>query len=107
MSPVSSGKILEVRLHVPARVPPGEIQSLCVLHFMRRKENAAFPGPPWVGGIHPAINLAIRAAESSRRVNYGFPQDLVESLQEAETNGRRGVGWGSSPASHTWHSLRC
>ena len=65
-----------------------QIDSLHELDFLRRKENVVFLGPPGVGKTHLAISLAIRAAESGRRVYYGSLRDLVGSLQEAETKGQ-------------------
>ena len=51
-----------------------QIDSLHELDFLRRKENVVFLGPPGVGKTHLAISLAIRAAESGRRVYYGLPE---------------------------------
>ena len=65
-----------------------QITSLHELDFVRRKENVVFLGPPGVGKTHLAISLAIAAAQHGRRVYYGSLRDLVESLEEAETQGQ-------------------
>ena len=55
-----------ISVHFSKPIDTGSRSNRCVYSISCvGKENAAFPGPPWVGGIHPAINLAIRAAESS------------------------------------------
>jgi hypothetical protein len=41
-----------------------------------------------VGKTHVAIGLAIAAAQSGRRVNYGTLADLITSLEEAQASGR-------------------
>ena len=65
-----------------------QIESLHTLGFLERRENVVFFGPPGVGKTHLAISLAIRAAESGRRVYYGTLGDLIASLEEAQTAGR-------------------
>jgi DNA replication protein DnaC len=65
-----------------------QIESLHTLGFLERHENVVFFGPPGVGKTHLAISLAIRAAESGRRVYYGTLGDLIASLEEAQTAGR-------------------
>ena len=57
-----------------------QIDSLHELGFLERKEKVVFLGPPGVGMTHLPIRLAITAAESSRRVYYGTPTDLIDSL---------------------------
>ena len=67
-----------------------QIDSLHELGFLERKENVIFLGPPGVGKTHPAISLAIAAAQSGRRVYYGALADLITSLEEAKTAGQLG-----------------
>ena len=67
-----------------------QIESLHELGFLERRENVVFLGPPGVGKTHLAISLAIAAAESGRRVYYGTPAGLVESLAEAKAAGNPG-----------------
>jgi len=64
-----------------------QLESLHTLGFVERKENVIFLGPPGVGKTHLAISLAIRAAESGRRVYYGTLADLITSLEDAQQAG--------------------
>ena len=64
-----------------------QIESLHELGFLDRGENGIPPGPPGAGKTHLAISLAIAAAEAGRRVYYGTPAALIESLTEAKAAG--------------------
>lgn len=65
-----------------------QIESLCELGFVERRENVIFLGPPGVGKTHLAISLALAAAEHGRRVYYGTLADLISSLEEAQASGK-------------------
>jgi len=52
-------------------------------------------GPPGVGKTHLAISPAITAAEYGRRVYYGTLDDLIASLEEAQTAGWRSLHLGT------------
>lgn len=65
-----------------------QIDALHELGFLERQENVVFLGPPGVGKTHLAISLAIRAAESGRKIYFGTLTDLVDSLEEAKAAGR-------------------
>lgn len=54
-----------------------QLESLHTLHFLERKENVVFLGPPGVGKTHLAISLAVIAAEHGRRVYYATLADLI------------------------------
>jgi DNA replication protein DnaC len=65
-----------------------QMKSLHEFGFVERRENVVFLGPPGVGKTHLAISLAIAAAQSGRRVNYGTLADLMTSLEQAQAGGR-------------------
>ena len=64
-----------------------QIESLHELGFLDRRENVILLGPPGVGKTHLAISLAVKAAQSGRRVYYGTLAELVTSLEDAQADG--------------------
>ena len=56
--------------------------------FPECRENVVFLGPPRVGKTHLAIKLTITVAENGRKIYFGTPTDLMDSLEEAKAAGR-------------------
>jgi DNA replication protein DnaC len=64
-----------------------QLESLHEPGVIVQRENVILLGPPGVGKTHPAISLAIAAAQSGRRGYYGTLAKLIASPEEAQAAG--------------------
>ena len=65
-----------------------QMASLHELGLLRRHENVVFCGPPGVGKTHLATSLGVAAITAGRSVYFTMLTEAVESLRQAQENGR-------------------
>ena len=65
-----------------------EVMALFDLHFISKRENVIFLGPPGVGKTHLAISLAIKACYHGFKVYFTTMDTLIKKLKESQSKGK-------------------
>lgn len=65
-----------------------DIEDYMNLSFVEQNQNLIFLGPPGVGKTHLAVSIALEAIRQGLKTYFMTAQELVTSLQTADTQGK-------------------